>query len=216
MTDIIVSDWGKLQAASANQAFQPVSRRTAEKLETLTTGALSGSIWGKLLPRVYQQAVLRSGPLNPSPTNPSTYRCSMQGAFGPRVYYHPFGSLNPVNAGQFVTPVANSSSVNLRTVLPIPTGSRLPTTKSFFSEFPQLPPASQMTTLFTPIAEGGLGQFQQQFFPRYFGTNYRTIACSPAPGAGRGRRTTRSRSSPAGSSHRPVRAPGRAAFHRDG
>ena len=103
----------------------------------------------------------------------------MQGAFGPVVKYHPFGSLNqnPLSAAKYQTPVARGAAVNLRWVLPVAEGSAVPGDKTFFSEFPGLPPANQMNNLFEAIDEGGLGQFPAQFFPRYFGSKFTPITC---------------------------------------
>ena len=69
VTDIIVSDWGKLSAAAANPGFQPVSSRTQERLVTLSEGAIGGWIWGKLMPMAYQLDILHAGKLNPDPSN---------------------------------------------------------------------------------------------------------------------------------------------------
>ncbi len=178
IVDIIVSDWGKLSAASTNPAFSPVSQRTQEQTVTMSSAAVSGYVWGQLMPMGYQLDILRPGKLNPNPSNPATYQCSQNSAYNPEVvYYHPFGSLNPVTVAQLQTPVASSSSVTMLPVVAAQRGAALPGDDTYFSEFPASPPAGQMNTLFSPLTSNGYGQFPDAFLPKWFGTSYTSITC---------------------------------------
>ncbi|MGD9571386.1 MAG: hypothetical protein AB7V62_05860 [Thermoleophilia bacterium] len=178
IVDIIVSDWGKLSAASTNPVFSPVSTRTQNQTVTMSSAAVSGYVWGQLMPMGYQLDILQPGKLNPNPSNPATYQCSQDSAYNPEVvYYHPFGSLNPVTVAQLQTPVAGSSSVTMLPVVAAQRGAALPGDDTYFSEFPSSPPAGQMNTLFSSIVSGGYGQFPAAFLPKWFGTKYTSITC---------------------------------------
>jgi hypothetical protein len=91
------------------------------------------------------------------------------------VPYQPFSA---ATAAQLAIPWGSGSSVVTRNLVAVEADDPDPADKTYVNNTPDMPPAAQMTNLFSPITQvGGLGQPQARFLPRYFGSKYTTITC---------------------------------------
>jgi hypothetical protein len=167
--DLLVSDYGKLQAVGGNPAeFGFSGDQLNVTLDTLRLGNAQ-TIWSTLLPAAYPPNLYAPGKTNPNPAKLGQYQCWYldQDPNNPVEYiptqYHPFPAPNP-NAALLLPPPEGGIIAMSKAGSPLPGG------KIYSPRRPPMPPKSLTKNLFKPATfDGngnpiGLGFFKPWFF----------------------------------------------------
>ncbi len=169
-TNVILSNYGKLQAAAGDKNFQ-LDRTTFHALLTKVSIGAKQWVYDHLMPAVYHPYALLPSSLNPAqgsdnqPRTPANYRCPR--GYDPTQYRSPWPNIPSADYEPLSTyDPATPSSLDGRQAIGLVLSASPPDAGTA-----TVPPASLMSTVTGPISGGGLGEpainLFLHHFPRY-------------------------------------------------